>query len=170
MAISKCYRSRNIVVSTYPDQSNIPSIPRFYLICLSPHTLLIYEYPDLLNFSASRILIAVKRETRVLIAGAVVISLLICVLGLRQKSVLGLININAAAKKGWALMKGATRRPPKHSIPHPPERKERRAYVTWFSSAVSGPDKDDFNDGYFVATRILVYQLLHTPKPGPTNP
>lgn len=28
---------------------------------------------------------AVKRETRVLIAGAVVISLLICVLGLRQE-------------------------------------------------------------------------------------
>jgi len=61
-------------------------------------------------------------------------------------------------------MKGATRRPPKHSIPHPLERKERLAYVTWLSSTVSGPDKDNFNDGYIVATRILVYQLFHTPK------
>ena len=59
---------------------------------------------------------------------------------------------------------GATWRPPKHSIPHPPERKERLAYVTWLSSTVSGPDKDDFSEGYFVATRILVYQLLHAPK------
>ena len=31
-------------------------------------------------------------------------------------------------------------------------------------STVSGLDKDDFNDGYIVATRILVYQLLHTPQ------
>jgi len=75
--------------------------------------------------------VAVKWETQVLIAGAAVISLLICVLGLRQESALGPIDIHAAAKKGWAPMKGATRRPPKHSIPHPPERKGRLAYVTW---------------------------------------
>lgn len=55
MAFFKCYdRARSIVVSTYPDRSNILSIPRFRLICLSPHTLLIDEYPDLLNFSTSK--------------------------------------------------------------------------------------------------------------------
>jgi hypothetical protein len=37
-------------------------------------------------------------------------------------------------------------------------------------STVSGLDKDDFNDGYIVATRILVYQLLHTPQTRTSKP
>lgn len=178
MAFFKCYdRARSIVVSTYPDRSNILSIPRFHLICLSPHTLLINEYPDLLNFSTSK-----HELNRCLMhpyGGETGDSILLEQLSFLFSSAslacdknqrFGPIDIHAAAKKFWAPMKGATRRPPKHSIPHPLECKERLTYVTWLSSTASGPDKDDFNDGYIVATRILVYQLLHTPKPGPTNP
>ncbi|KAF2465004.1 nucleotide-diphospho-sugar transferase [Lindgomyces ingoldianus] len=39
------------------------------------------------------------------------------------------------------------------------------AYVTWLSSTLVGPDSEDLdNDNYFIATRILVWQLLHAPK------
>ncbi|ORY10660.1 nucleotide-diphospho-sugar transferase [Clohesyomyces aquaticus] len=39
------------------------------------------------------------------------------------------------------------------------------AYVTWLSGTIVGPESEDLdNDKYFVATRILVWQLLHSPK------
>ena len=41
---------------------------------------------------------------------------------------------------------------------------ERLAYATWLSSTVADPDSDYDDDVYFLATRILVYQLLHAPK------
>ncbi|KAF2030693.1 nucleotide-diphospho-sugar transferase, partial [Setomelanomma holmii] len=43
-----------------------------------------------------------------------------------------------------------------------PDGSEKLAYVTWLSST---DDKDDLeNDNYFLATRILVWQLLHVPE------
>ncbi|KAF2183185.1 glycosyltransferase family 8 protein [Zopfia rhizophila CBS 207.26] len=39
------------------------------------------------------------------------------------------------------------------------------AYVTFLSSTLVGPDSEDLTkDNYFIATRILVWQLLHSPK------
>ncbi|KAI9694266.1 MAG: hypothetical protein M1820_009069 [Bogoriella megaspora] len=41
---------------------------------------------------------------------------------------------------------------------------EKLAYTTWLSSTISDPDSDFNEDVYFLATRILVYQLLHAPQ------
>ena len=107
---------------------------------------------------------AVKRETQVLIAGAVVISPLICVLGLRQESALGPIGIHAAAKKGLGTDERCYSEATEAQYTSSSRAQGKTSLCHLAFSTVSGLDKDDFNDGYIVATRILVYQLLHTPK------
>ena len=43
--------------------------------------------------------------------------------------------------------------------------KSKVAYATWLASdSASSDDEDVNNDKYFVATRILAYQLLHAPE------
>jgi alpha-N-acetylglucosamine transferase len=49
------------------------------------------------------------------------------------------------------------------SAPLPATGKERFAYVTFLSGTIEAPD-DLEEDNYFVATRILVWQLLHKPE------
>ncbi|KAI9654629.1 MAG: hypothetical protein M1821_005836 [Bathelium mastoideum] len=41
---------------------------------------------------------------------------------------------------------------------------EKLAYATLLSSTISDPDSDYNDDVYFLAARILVYQLLHAPQ------
>ncbi|KAF2810940.1 nucleotide-diphospho-sugar transferase, partial [Mytilinidion resinicola] len=51
-----------------------------------------------------------------------------------------------------------------------PEGPERLAYVTWLSSTVVGENSENLDeDNYFIATRLLVWQLLHNEKTRTTN-
>jgi alpha-N-acetylglucosamine transferase len=65
----------------------------------------------------------------------------------------------------------ATSKPPTDSVAVAPD-EERYAYVTWLSSTVDADsdNADDLDaDIYFVATRILVWQILHDPTTKTSN-
>ncbi|KAK0391526.1 hypothetical protein NLU13_1026 [Sarocladium strictum] len=62
------------------------------------------------------------------------------------------------------LGSGEVERPEYFPAAHMKEEKEKFAYLTWLSSTPETDNEDFSSNEYFIACRVLIWQLLHDPK------